>query len=60
MSTTHQAMYFRTDALADGFDTRYRLSGDYAAVTRLYVANRGADFRHLPKPLCRFRLGGRE
>lgn len=59
MSTTHQAMYFRTDALTDGFDTRYRLSGDYAAVTKLYVANRGADFRYLPKTLCRFQLGGR-
>jgi putative colanic acid biosynthesis glycosyltransferase len=59
MSTTHQAMYFRTAALRGGFDTSYRLSGDYAAVTKLYVANRGADFRHLPKPLCRFQLGGR-
>jgi putative colanic acid biosynthesis glycosyltransferase len=59
MPTTHQAMYFRTDALMGGFETHYRLSGDYAAVTKLYVANRGTDFRHLPKPLCRFHLGGR-
>jgi len=59
MPTTHQAMFFRTAALKDGFDARYRLSGDYAAVARLYVANRGADFLHLPKALCRFRLGGR-
>lgn len=59
MPTTHQAMYFRTDALNGGFDTRYRLSGDYAAVATLYVAHRGADFRHVPRPLCRFRLGGR-
>jgi putative colanic acid biosynthesis glycosyltransferase len=59
MPTTHQAMYFRTNALADGFDTRYRWSGDYDAVTRLYVSRRGADFAYLPKPLCRFHLGGR-
>lgn len=59
MPTTHQAMYFRTDTLTGGFDTHFRLSGDYAAVTRMYLANRGADFKHLPKPLCRFQLGGR-
>ena len=59
MPTTHQAMYFRTDALGAGFDTRYRWSGDYEAVTRLYRAGKGADFAHLPKPLCRFHLGGR-
>jgi putative colanic acid biosynthesis glycosyltransferase len=59
MPTTHQAMYFRTDALGDGFDSKYRLSGDYEAVTRLYLANRGADFAHLPSALCRYHLGGR-
>ena len=59
MPTTHQAMYFRTDALTDGFDTRYRWSGDYDAVTRLYMSQRGADFEYLPKPLCHFHLGGR-
>lgn len=59
MPTTHQAMYFHRDALPDGFDTRYRWSGDYAAVTRLYLAHRGADIAHLPRPLCRFHLGGR-
>ena len=59
MPTTHQAMYFRCDALPDGFDTRYRWSGDYDAVARLYMARRGVDFLHLPKPLCRFHLGGR-
>jgi putative colanic acid biosynthesis glycosyltransferase len=59
MPTTHQAMYFRRDALPSGFDTRYRWSGDYDAVARLYMARRGTDFLHLPKPLCRFHLGGR-
>jgi hypothetical protein len=59
MSTTHQAMYFRADAIHDGYDTTYRLSADYAAVARLYVAQRGVDFQYLPKPLCRFHLGGR-
>ena len=59
MPTTHQAMFFRTKALGDGFDVRYRLSGDYAAVARLYFANRGNDFLHLPMALCRFQLGGR-
>jgi putative colanic acid biosynthesis glycosyltransferase len=59
MPTTHQAMYFRTDVLIGGFETRYRFSGDYDAVIRLYVANRGADFHHLNKALCRYRLGGR-
>jgi putative colanic acid biosynthesis glycosyltransferase len=59
MPTTHQSMYFRTDAIRDGFDTRYRWSGDYDAVARLYMANRGADFSHLAQPLCRFHLGGR-
>lgn len=59
MPTTHQAMYFRVDALDAGFDTRYRLSGDYAAIAYLYMARRGADFLLLPRPLCRFHLGGR-
>lgn len=59
MPTTHQAMYFRRDALGAGFDTGYRWSGDYDAVARLYMAQRGADFAHLPEPLCRFHLGGR-
>ncbi len=59
MPTTHQAMYFRTDALPGGFDTRYRWSGDYDAVARLYMSRMGRDFVHLSKPLCRFHLGGR-
>jgi putative colanic acid biosynthesis glycosyltransferase len=59
MPTTHQAMYFRTDALPEGFDIRYRWSGDYDAVARLYMTRRGADFVRLSKPLCRFHLGGR-
>ncbi len=59
MPTTHQAMYFRRDALPEGFDARYRWSGDYDAVARLYLARRGADLAHLPRPLCRFHLGGR-
>jgi putative colanic acid biosynthesis glycosyltransferase len=59
MPTSHQAMVFRTAALVPGFDTRFRLSGDYAAVMKLYAANRGADFMYVPTPLCRFQLGGR-
>jgi len=59
MPTTHQAMFFRTDALTDGFDIRYRLSGDYAALCALYARHRGRDFRYLPATLCRFGLGGR-
>ena len=59
MPTTHQAMYFRRDALAEGFEARYRWSGDYEAVSRLYMTRRGADMAHLPRPLCRFHLGGR-
>jgi putative colanic acid biosynthesis glycosyltransferase len=59
MPTTHQAMFFRRDALATGFDTRYRLSGDYAAVCSLYRVRRGADFRHLALPVAYFHLGGR-
>jgi hypothetical protein len=59
MPATHQAMYFRRDALHNGFDTRYRLSGDYDATARLYLAHRGADLVHLPRPLCRFHFGGR-
>lgn len=59
MPTTHQAMYFRSDALRDGFDTRFRWSGDYDAVARLYMARRGIDFLRLPEPLCHFHLGGR-
>jgi hypothetical protein len=34
-------------------------SGDYDAVSRLYIARRGASFAYLPKPLCRFHVGGR-
>jgi putative colanic acid biosynthesis glycosyltransferase len=59
MPTTHQAMYFRRSSLPEGFDTRYRWSGDYDAVARLYMARRGADIAHLPRPICRFHLGGR-
>lgn len=58
MPTTHQAMLFRRDALPS-YETRYRLSGDYAAVTKLFVVHRGADFHHLPQALCHFHLGGR-
>jgi putative colanic acid biosynthesis glycosyltransferase len=59
MPSTHQAMYFRVDAIVGGLDTRYRLSGDYEAVARLYLPKRGEDFGYLAKPLCRFKLGGR-
>lgn len=59
MPTTHQAMYFRVDALGQGFDRGYRLSGDYEAVCRLYAQQGGRDFLRLPKPLARFQLGGR-
>jgi putative colanic acid biosynthesis glycosyltransferase len=59
MPTSHQAMVFRTDAIASGFDTRFRLSGDYAAVAKLYAEHRGRDFLYVPSPLCRFHLGGR-
>lgn len=59
MPTTHQSMYFRRESLTRGFDTRYRLAGDYEAVARLYIARRGSDFAHLPRPLCCFHLGGR-
>jgi putative colanic acid biosynthesis glycosyltransferase len=58
MPTTHQAMYFRTDALP-GFDTSYRLSGDYAAVALLYRDHRPQDLVYLPETLCSFQLGGR-
>jgi putative colanic acid biosynthesis glycosyltransferase len=59
MPTTHQAMFFRHGALPGAFDTRYRLCADYAAVSELYRAHRGADFHYLPRPLCHFHLGGR-
>jgi putative colanic acid biosynthesis glycosyltransferase len=59
MPTTHQAMFFRRDALPSGFETRYRLSGDYAAVTSLYRAQRGTNFHHLARPVAHFHLGGR-
>lgn len=59
MPTTHQAMFFRRDALPEGFDTRYRLSGDYAAITALYRKRRGRDFHHFPLPVAHFHLGGR-
>jgi putative colanic acid biosynthesis glycosyltransferase len=59
MPTCHQAMLFRMDAIKDGFDTRYRLHGDYAAVSALYKRVRGQDFEHIQIPLCRFKLGGR-
>jgi len=59
MATTHQAMYFKADALRPGFDSRYRWSGDYDAVARLYMSRRGEDFAYLPRTLCRFHLGGR-
>lgn len=59
MPTSHQAMFFRVDSIPGGFDLRYRLSSDYAAVASLFTSDKGADFLHLPRPLCRFGLGGR-
>jgi len=59
MLTSHQAMFFRTDAIPDGFDTAYILSADYAAMLRLYAVGRGRDFEYLPVALCNYRLGGR-
>jgi putative colanic acid biosynthesis glycosyltransferase len=59
MPTTHQAMYFRVDALGQGFEADYRLSGDYEAVCRLYARFGGRDFVRLQRPLAHFQLGGR-
>lgn len=59
MPTSHQAMYFRRDAIGEGYDTQFRLSGDYAAVVKLYRVHRGSDFTYLPAVLCRAQLGGR-
>lgn len=59
MPTCHQAMYFRRDAIPDGFDTHYRLHADYAAVGALYARHSGNDFQRMPAALCRFQLGGR-
>jgi putative colanic acid biosynthesis glycosyltransferase len=58
MPTTHQAMYFRVAGLPE-FNTAYVLSGDYAAVARLFVQQEGRDFLYLPRTLCCFKLGGR-
>lgn len=59
MPASHQAMFFRVVSIAGGFDTRYRLSADYALVLRLYRESRGADFLQVEYPVCRFRPGGR-
>lgn len=59
MPTTHQAMFFRRDALGSGFDVRYRLGADYAAVCSLYCKNGGSDFHHFARAICDFYLGGR-
>lgn len=59
MPTSHQAMIFRRESLPLGFDTRYRWSGDYAAVSDLYMHRRGKDFRLIDEVMCHFHLGGR-
>ncbi len=59
MPTSHQAMVFRRESLVHGFDTRYRWSGDYAAVSELFLHKRGEDFRKIDEVLCHFHLGGR-
>jgi len=59
MPTCHQAMLFRTDAIKNGFDARYWLHADYAAVSALYKRFHGQDFAYVQVPLCRFQLGGR-
>ena len=59
MPTCHQAMYFRRNAIPDGFDTHYRLHADYAAVGALYARHNGNDFQRMPAALCRFQFGGR-
>lgn len=59
MPASHQSMFFRVASLPAGFDTRYRLSADYALVLGMYRARNGSDFLRVARALCRFRPGGR-
>ena len=54
-----QAMVFRRECLPRGFNTRYRWSGDYAAVAELFLRKRGRDFKRIDEVYCHFHLGGR-
>lgn len=56
MFTHHQSMFFKREAIADGYNTRYRLAGDFELVARLY--KNGFTFQHMPLTVCIFQQGG--
>jgi glycosyltransferase len=55
----HPALYVRREwyARINGFDTRYRIAGDYFSILQLFSRS---DFQavHLPEVLVKMRLGG--
>lgn len=57
LPTIHQSIiYRRTDSLLKGYDTNYRICGDYAFTARLI--KEGAKCKALPILVSRFYLGG--
>ena len=55
----HPGFFARRDCLVDagGFDTSYRIAGDFELLLRLF-ASRKIQGAHLPVPLVNMRLGG--
>jgi putative colanic acid biosynthesis glycosyltransferase len=56
MFTHHQAIFYRREAIASGYDVKFRLAADWALTSSLIM--NGAKAVYVPKPICRFQRGG--
>jgi putative colanic acid biosynthesis glycosyltransferase len=56
MFTHHQAIFYRREILAGGYDCSYRLAADWVLTSRLLQA--GARAVRVAMPICRFHLDG--
>ena len=57
MFAHHQAMFFRRAAICKGYDSRYRIGGDYALVAKL-CSDPTRHAMRIPFPICIFLQGG--
>ncbi|VDC33963.1 glycosyltransferase family 2 protein [Pseudogemmobacter humi] len=57
MFTHHQAILYRRDRLAAGYDPAYRFAGDWSLTSRI-LACPGRQVLHFPGVICHFLRGG--
>lgn len=57
MFTHHQAMIFKRDSIYFGYDTKYKIAGDFALVAML-LSNKNCSTLFLEQPICIFAHGG--